>query len=51
MADAQTQFKTFHSTILLDLETNNHLREKRDTLLKDLKNNIDPDAPSYSTFQ
>lgn len=51
MADAQSQFYSFHSTILLDAESNDLLREKRDTLLKDLKEKIDPAAPAYSTFQ
>jgi hypothetical protein len=50
MADAQSQFQSFHSTILLDVESNDKLREKRTTLLKELKDNIDPDAPSYETF-
>lgn len=30
MSDAQTQFQTFHSTILLDVENNDQLREKRE---------------------
>jgi hypothetical protein len=50
MADAQSQFQSFHSTILLDVESNEKLREKRTTLLKDLKENINEDAPSYETF-
>lgn len=51
MADAQSQFNTFHSNILLDADSNVQLREKREILLGDLKNNIDPEAPPYSTFQ
>lgn len=50
MADAQTQFQTYHNTILLDADSNDLLREKRDTLLKDLKEKIDPKAPPYSEF-
>lgn len=50
MADAQSQFQTFHNKILLDAESNDLLREKRATLLSDLKNNIDEDAPDYETF-
>lgn len=50
MADAQKEFNTFHSSILLDADSNDMLREKREILLKDLKNNIDEKAPAYSTF-
>lgn len=50
MADAQNQFHTFHNIILLDAESNSMLREKRTTLLNDLKNNIDDEAPPYETF-
>lgn len=50
MSDAQTSFNSFHTTILLDTESNDLLREKRDTLLKNLKEKIDPKAPSYSEF-
>lgn len=50
MADAQTQFQAFHRTILLDADSNELLREKRATLLKELKANIDDEAPSYETF-
>jgi hypothetical protein len=50
MADTQTQFQEFHRTILLDADSNGMLREKRETLLNDLANNIDTKAPSYKTF-
>lgn len=50
MADVQSQFQEFHQKILLNLESNVLLREKRDTLLGDLKRNIDPNAPSYTSF-
>lgn len=50
MAHAQTQFESFHNTTLLDYETSQKLRDRRDTLLADLKNNISEDAPSYTHF-
>lgn len=50
MADAQTQFQSFHSNILLDEESNDLLRGKRNTLLDELKKNIDPSAPIFSSF-
>ncbi|CAK0781778.1 Nucleotidyltransferase [Gammaproteobacteria bacterium] len=50
MSDAQIQFQAFHNAILLDPESNDLLREKRDTLLRELKEKIDPKAPSYSEF-
>lgn len=50
MANAQTQFESFHSTILLDYDTSQVLRDRRETLLKDLKNNISDDAPAYEHF-
>jgi hypothetical protein len=50
MADAQTQFQTFHTNILLDETSNETLRGKRDILLGDLKQNIDPNAPPYTSF-
>lgn len=49
MADVQKNFKDFHEKIKLDDE-NNVLREKRDIVLDVLKNNIDKDVPSYTTF-
>ena len=33
MANAQTQFESFHSTILLDYDTSQVLRDRRETLL------------------
>lgn len=50
MADAQSQFLSFHSKILLDLDSSDLLREKRDTLLKNLKENIESSAPTYYDF-
>lgn len=51
MAHAQTQFKQFHSKILLGYDDNAQLRERRDTLLSNLKDNISKDAPAYTHFQ
>ncbi len=50
MSDAQAHFISFHNKILLDIDSNELLREKRDTLLQNLKDNINSDAPSYTTF-
>lgn len=50
MAHAQTQFENFHSKILLGYDESSVLRERRETLLNDLKNNISKDAPKYETF-
>jgi|LakWasM112_LOW13_FD_contig_111_16469_length_4923_multi_4_in_0_out_0_1 hypothetical protein len=50
MAHAQTQFENFHSTILLGYDESSVLRDRRETLLNDLKNNISEDAPKYETF-
>ncbi|WP_288841661.1 cyclic GMP-AMP synthase DncV-like nucleotidyltransferase [uncultured Deefgea sp.] len=50
MAFAQTQFEKFHTVILLGYDENSELRDRRDTLLKDLKDRISPDAPTYSHF-
>ena len=49
MLDLQKEFIEFHNNIKLDDE-NQKLREKRDILLKKLKDNISKDAASYSTF-
>ncbi len=49
MADVQKNFKDFHEKIKLDDE-NDVLREKRDIVLDVLKNNIDKDVASYTTF-
>lgn len=50
MAFAQNEFEEFHRKILLDLEANQDLRDKRDTLLSELKDRISDDAPSYRIF-
>lgn len=50
MARAQTQFESFHRTILFGYDSSEELRNRRDTLLVDLKKNICDDAPPYSTF-
>ncbi|RKS24521.1 hypothetical protein BJ917_1995 [Pseudomonas sp. WPR_5_2] len=50
MAYAQSQFESFHNTILFGYDSSKELRERRDTLLNDLKNNISGDAPAYQTF-
>ena len=50
MANAQTQFESFHKTILLDYDTSQALRDRRKTLLQDLKNNISDGAPTYTHF-
>ncbi len=50
MADAQTQFQTFHNNILLDEEGNELLRDKRNILLGELKDKIDTKAPNYTSF-
>ena len=49
MLDLQKEFIEFHDNIKLDDE-NQKLRDKRDILLKKLKNNISEDATSYTTF-
>lgn len=50
MARAQTQFESFHRTILFGYDSSQDLRDRRDTLLSDLKKNISADAPPYTTF-
>ncbi|WP_312244624.1 nucleotidyltransferase domain-containing protein [Stutzerimonas nitrititolerans] len=50
MARAQTQFESFHRQILFGYDSSKELRERRDALLEDLKNNISEDAPPYTTF-
>lgn len=50
MARAQTQFENFHRTILFGYSSSQDLRDRRDTLLADLKKNISKDAPPYQTF-
>lgn len=49
MPDLQKEFFKFHENIKLDYE-NKKLRDKRDTLLEKLKNNISDDAATYSIF-
>lgn len=49
MADVQKNFIDFHEKIKLDDE-NQILREKRDIVLKVLKENISDEAKSYDTF-
>lgn len=49
MARAQKQFESFHNTILFGYESSKDLRERRDTLLTDLKEKISDDAPPYTT--
>lgn len=50
MAYAQAQFDSFHKTILYGYDSSEELRKRRDTLLEDLKEHIDPEAPPYETF-
>ncbi|WP_195431976.1 cyclic GMP-AMP synthase DncV-like nucleotidyltransferase [Morganella morganii] len=50
MAYAQSQFETFHRNILFGYDSSQDLRDRRDTLLTDLKNNISDDAPPYTHF-
>ncbi len=49
MVNLQKEFIDFHDNIKLDDE-NATLREKRDILLKKLKDNISKDAAAYTTF-
>ena len=49
MVNLQSEFIDFHNTIKLDIE-NATLREKRDILLKKLKDKISEDAASYTSF-
>ena len=49
MVNLQKEFLDFHNEIKLDDE-NKTLREKRDILLKKLKDNIANDAATYTTF-
>ena len=49
MVNLQDAFLEFHDNIKLDDE-NETLREKRDILLKVLKDHISDEAASYSTF-
>lgn len=50
MAYAQSQFKSFHTIILYGYDSSLELRDRRDTIIDDLKKNISDDAPPYRTF-
>jgi len=51
MPAVQKQFEDFHATIKLDEDDEKaKLREKRETLLKTLKANLDDDVPSFENF-
>ena len=50
-AAVQTYFEDFHRAIRLDEDDENaKLREKRDTLLKDLFNRLPEGMPSFESF-
>lgn len=50
MALAQSQFEEFHNKIKTSYEDNQALREKRDTLLDDLKKSLPDDLPAWTPF-
>ena len=50
MINLQNEFIEFHNTIKLSYSDNAELREKRDILLKKLKDNIDTEAATFSNF-
>ncbi|MBT3255210.1 MAG: nucleotidyltransferase [Deltaproteobacteria bacterium] len=51
MPNLQNYFLEFHKKIKLDdFNENQTLRDKRDTLLEDLRKNISEDAPSFENF-
>lgn len=51
MAAVQTYFEKFHSNVRLDEDDENaKLREKRETLLKDLRNRLPDDVPGFESF-
>ena len=51
MLDLQRHFNKFHETIKLNnFEENQNLRDKRDTLINNLKNRITEEAPSFHRF-
>lgn len=51
MPNLQKYFLEFHDTIKLgNYDENQTLREKRDTLIKNLGENINEDAPSFESF-
>ena len=51
MPAVQKQFEEFHSNIKLDEDDEKaKLREKRETLLKALRSNLDDDVPTFESF-
>ena len=50
MVNLQPEFIEFHDKIRLSYDDNAELREKRDILLRKLKDNIAADATSFSSF-
>ncbi|MBL8358074.1 MAG: hypothetical protein JNM01_25135 [Delftia acidovorans] len=51
MPAVQKQFEDFHKAICLEEEDEKAtLREKRDTILKALSNNLDDDVPNFTHF-
>ena len=50
MPAAQTYFESFHSKIAFGYSSSQDLRDRRDTVLDNLKRKIDPAAPTYDTF-
>lgn len=51
MAAIQTQFDQFHAAVKLDEDNEKaKLREKRDTLIKELRERLPEDAPSFEYF-
>ena len=51
MPNLQKHFLEFHDTIKLgSYDEDKTLREKRDTLIKNLRENIHEDAPSFESF-
>ena len=50
MVNLQSEFIEFHNKIKLSFDDDKELREKRDILLKKLRDNIDKDAPAFSSF-
>lgn len=50
MATAQTQFENFHSKILMGYDDNEPLRDRRDTLIQELKDKLSSDVPNMKFF-
>lgn len=50
MPQIQKQFEYFHKKILFDVDSSRELRERRDTILKNISEKISLDAPSYEIF-